>query len=154
MTIGQLANAVGTNLETVRYYERIGLMPKPDRTEGGHRAYLQEHVRHLLFIRRARELGFSIDDVQALLTISESEQRSCAEVKRIASIHLANVREKLENLSKLESILAATVAQCNDTATSACAMLDVLGAPTAPVAAQLKRGRQPVAKPKFGKLAS
>lgn len=129
ITIGQLANAAGVNLETVRYYERIGLMPAPDRTGGGHRAYEDEHVRHLAFIRRARELGFSIEDIRALLALAASGHRSCADVKQIANTHLVNVRAKLADLAKLESILAATVAQCSGTTTPTCAVLDVLDTP-------------------------
>lgn len=129
ITIGQLANAAGVNLETVRYYERIGLMPVPDRTGGGHRSYEDEHIRHLAFIRRARELGFGIEDIRALLALAASEHRSCADVKQIANTHLVNVRAKLADLAKLESILATTVAQCSDTATPTCPVLNVLDTP-------------------------
>ena len=71
LTIGRLADGAGVNLETIRYYERIGLMPKPGRTEGGHRNYASAHVRRLTFIRRARELGFAIEDIRALLDLAE-----------------------------------------------------------------------------------
>jgi DNA-binding transcriptional MerR regulator len=73
LTNGRLAEAAGVNLETVRYYERIGLMPSPDRTTGGHRAYEPEHVRRLTFIRRVRDLGFGIGDIRALLALAEPE---------------------------------------------------------------------------------
>ena len=123
-TIGQLASAVAVNLETVRYYERIGLMPRPSRTGSCHRSYDEKHVRQLSFIRRARELGFSIEDIRALLTLAAPAQRSCAEVKEIASAHLISVQAKLADLTKLESILTMTVAQCSGEAVSACPVLD------------------------------
>lgn len=130
ITIGQLANAVGVNLETVRYYERIGLMPKPDRTEGGHRAYGHEHVLRLSFIRRARALGFSIEDVRGLVTISAISDRPCADAKAIVGTHLAKVRARLAALTNLESILAATASRCGDTSAQKCPVLELLDIPT------------------------
>ena len=88
LTIGKLANSAGINLETVRYYERIGLMPEPGRTEGGHRNYATVHVRRLTFIRRARELGFAIEDIRTLLELAEPGRVSCGEVQKIAARHL------------------------------------------------------------------
>ncbi|NNM73883.1 MerR family transcriptional regulator [Enterovirga aerilata] len=126
--IGQLAQAAGINLETVRYYERIGLMPAPHRTRAGHRAYDPIHVRRLSFIRHARELGFSIDAIRALLVLSEPTQRSCAEVRDIASSHLVEVRTKLAHLSRLEGILFETVSRCSGEPTPVCPVLDMLDA--------------------------
>ena len=130
VTIGQLAKAAGVNLETVRYYERIGLMPAPARTGSGHRAYDDKHIRKLAFIRRARELGFSIDDIRTLLALAEPERASCAEVNEIASAHLAEVRAKLNDLARLEQILATTVARCSGDHAPSCPVLDMLGSPT------------------------
>lgn len=130
ITIGQLAKAAGVNLETVRYYERIGLMPAPARTESGHRAYDDKHIRKLAFIRRARELGFSIDDIRTLLTLAEPERASCAEVNEIASAHLSEVRTKLNDLARLEQILARTVARCSGNHAPSCPVLDMLGSST------------------------
>lgn len=126
ITIGQLAKAAGVNLETVRYYENIKLMPPPPRTEGGHRAYSREHVRRLAFIRRARELGFGIEDIRALLTLSSPEQNSCPEVREIASNHLGQVRAKLADLTKLEAILVETISRCTGEPTVPCPVLDIL----------------------------
>ena len=106
MTIGRLAAAAGVNLETVRYYERIELMPPPARTASGHRAYEQAHIRRLAFIRRARELGFSIEQIRALLALAEPSRASCADVREIARTHLDEVRAKLADLARLEGILA------------------------------------------------
>lgn len=125
-TIGQLAAAAGVNLETVRYYERIKLMPPPARTASGYRAYEQGHVRRLAFIRRARELGFSIEQIRALFALSESECGNCADVREIARTHLSEVRAKLADLTKLEQILAQTVAQCSSDQAPSCPVLDML----------------------------
>jgi MerR family transcriptional regulator, mercuric resistance operon regulatory protein len=126
LTSGNLAKAAGVNLETVRYYERIGLMPTPDRTEGGHRTYGRTHARRLAFIRRARELGFGIEDIRALLALAEPGHASCAEVREIAGAHLDRVRAKLADLAKLEAILAETVARCSGDPVPTCPVLDML----------------------------
>lgn len=128
LTSGQLAKAAGVNLETVRYYETIKLMPPPPRTERGHRAYDAAHVQRLTFIRRSRELGFSIDEIRALLALSAPNQGSCAEVKDIAAKHLSEVRSKLADLAKLEGILAETITRCTGEAAAPCPVLDMLDA--------------------------
>ncbi len=129
LTIGQLAAATGVNLETVRYYERINLMPSPARTASGHRAYEEAHVRRLTFIRRARDLGFSIEQIRTLLALSEPSPASCAEVRPIAQTHLGEVRAKLADLARLEGILAATIARCSADPAPSCPVLDMLGTP-------------------------
>lgn len=126
LTIGRLAEAAGVNLETVRYYERIKLMPSPARTASGHRVYEDGHVRWLMFIRRGRELGFSIEQIRALLALAEPSRASCAEVREIARTHLDEVRAKLADLLRLEGILSATIAQCSGDATPSCPVLDML----------------------------
>ncbi len=126
MTIGRLAEETGVNLETVRYYERIGLMPQPDRTAGGHRSYSKAHASRLAFIRRARELGFGLGEIRALLALTEPGHRSCAEVQAIASAHLESVRAKLADLARLEHILADTVAKCSGDPSPPCPVLDML----------------------------
>jgi MerR family mercuric resistance operon transcriptional regulator len=133
-SIGQLAAATGVNLETVRYYERIELMPSPARTASGHRAYEEGHIRRLAFIRRARELGFSIEQIRALLALAEPSRASCAEVREIAQAHLDEVRAKLADLARLESILAETVSRCSGDPAPSCPVLDMLaGSKGAPV---------------------
>lgn len=129
LTIGKLAKAAGVNLETVRYYERIRLIPPTSRTEGGHRAYEEPHVRRLTFIRRSRELGFSIEDIRALLALAEPNHTPCAEVREIAGAHLESVQAKLADLTKLERILSETIARCSGEPAAACPVLDMLGAP-------------------------
>jgi MerR family mercuric resistance operon transcriptional regulator len=129
LKIGTLAELAGVNLETIRYYERIGLLPPPGRTEGGHRAYEASHVRRLSFIHRARELGFAIAEIRNLLALAEPQRRSCAEVREIAGVHLLEVRTKLADLARLEAILSDTIAQCSGEKVPACPVLDMLGNP-------------------------
>lgn len=128
-TIGQLAAATGVNLETVRYYERIKLMPPPARTACGYRAYEEHHVRRLAFIRRARELGFSIEQIRALLALAQPSRFSCAEVGDIARAHLDDVRMKLADLVRLERILTDTISRCSAAAAPSCPVLDMLATP-------------------------
>ncbi len=129
LTIGRLAAATGVNLETVRYYERIKLMPPPARTAGGYRAYEEGHVRRLAFIRRARELGFSIEQIRTLLALSEPSRASCAEVRDIARTQLHEVRAKMADLARLEGILAETISRCSGNPAPSCPVLDMLLTP-------------------------
>jgi MerR family mercuric resistance operon transcriptional regulator len=129
LTIGQLAAAAGVNLETVRYYERIKLMPPPARTASGYRAYEEGHIRRLAFIRRARELGFSIEQIRALLALAEPSRISCAEVREIAHAHLDDVRLKLADLARLEGILGDTISRCSGDPAPPCPVLDMLARP-------------------------
>lgn len=127
LTIGKLAELARVHLETIRYYERIGLMPEPGRTPGGYRSYEDGHVRRLSFIRRSREVGFNIEEIKALLALAEPGQVSCAEVRALTMAHLDDVRTKIADLRRLESILAETVDQCSGSDTPACPVLDMLG---------------------------
>jgi MerR family transcriptional regulator, mercuric resistance operon regulatory protein len=124
-SIGELSQLTGVHIETIRYYERVKILPAPPRTEGGRRAYSWSHKRTLGFIRRARDLGFSLDEIRALLDL-EGSRGSCTEVQDIASRHLLNVRAKLADLARLEAILAETVGQCAANVTPKCPLLDIL----------------------------
>ena len=126
LTIGRLAEANGVNLETVRYYERIGLMPEPERTSGGHRLYGAAEARRLAFIRRARELGFPLENIRALLALNDAEDISCAQVRDIAGIHLDDVDRKIEDLKRLRRILAKAVDACPGEGGDGCPVLDLL----------------------------
>jgi MerR family mercuric resistance operon transcriptional regulator len=128
LTIGRLAEAAGVNLETVRYYERINLMQRPARPGRGHRVYESEHVQRLSFIRRARELGFSIEQIRTLLALAEPSRASCAEVQKFAQTHLDEVRAKLADLAKLERILAESIARCSGKVAPSCPVLEMLSA--------------------------
>lgn len=130
LAIGALARLTGVNIETIRYYEKIDLMRKPPRTRGGHRSYGPEHVERLRFIRRARALGFGIQGTRALLTLSAGAADSCTQARQIAAAHLGEVRAKLHDLAKLESVLSETIAQCDAQCcigtTPACPVLEIL----------------------------
>jgi MerR family mercuric resistance operon transcriptional regulator len=130
LSIGALSRQTGVNIETIRYYEKIELMRKAPRTHGGHRSYSQEHVERLRFIRRARALGFGIDGIRALLTLSAGRTNSCAQAREIAAAHLADIRAKREDLAKLECILSDTIAQCDarccEGIAPACPVLEIL----------------------------
>ncbi|OZA92000.1 MAG: MerR family transcriptional regulator [Azorhizobium sp. 39-67-5] len=130
LTIGNLSELTGVNIETIRYYERIKLLHAPPRTSGGRRIYCDAHARRLQFVRRARKLGFGIEAIRNLLALAEGNNSSCQDVRDIAALHLADVRTKLADLSKLENILAVTVAQCDvECCTSSapvCPVLEIL----------------------------
>ncbi len=127
-SIGELSKHSGVNIETIRYYERIKMLPPPPRTASGRRVYGPAEKRTLAFIRSSRDLGFTLEEIRALLALGGPERASCTDVHKIASAHLASVRSKLSDLIKLESILAETVAQCSDGATPDCPVLDILDA--------------------------
>jgi len=127
-SIGELSKHSGVNIETIRYYERIKMLPPPRRLANGRRVYGPAEKRTLAFVRRARDLGFTLEEIRALLALGGPARASCADVHKIASVHLENIRNKLSDLIKLESILAETVAQCSEDATPDCPMLDILDA--------------------------
>jgi MerR family mercuric resistance operon transcriptional regulator len=124
--IGDVSRLTGVNIETIRYYERIGMLPAPPRTASGRRVYGADERRILAFIRRGRELGFSLPEIRALLDLGAPGEASCGEVRDIASAHLAGVRSKIVDLLRLEAILADAVAQCTGDTAPVCPVLDVL----------------------------
>jgi len=128
LTIGRLALSAGVNLETVRYYERIELMPAPARTQGGHRCYSPEHAQRLRFIRRARELGFSIEAIHRLIALSEPTAQSCNQVRDMAQEHLDSIEAKIADLQRLRGVLRQTVADCGDGKQARCPVIEELGA--------------------------
>ena len=99
--IGDLAKATGTKIVTVRYYEQIGLLPVPSRTAGNYRTYSNEHMRRLRFIRRCRDLGFTLDQIRDLLRLSSRKDEECAEVDRITAQHLIEIEQKIADLKRL-----------------------------------------------------
>lgn len=112
MTIGALGEATGVAVETIRYYERIGLLPKPARTAAGYRVYEREHVRHLNFIRRGRELGLSLDAVRELLSLASDRLRSCARVDRLVHEHIHDLDHKIAGLQQLRGALQRLADSC------------------------------------------
>lgn len=123
---GQLARRCGVNVETIRYYEQIAILPAPDRTEGGRRSYGYEEVRRLAFIRRARELGFSLIDIRSLIDLADPDSPSCVDICAVAGNHLAQVRSKIADLRRLEHELIASMGRCGSGAAAGCGVLDAL----------------------------
>jgi MerR family mercuric resistance operon transcriptional regulator len=123
---GEIAARTGVNLETVRYYERIGLLPRPPRSEGGHRHYGEEQVRYLNFIRRGRELGFTLDEIRALLRLAKERDQSCAEARDLAVGHLKEIRAKIADLRAMEKVLREMVARCADGTLPECPLIEAL----------------------------
>jgi MerR family mercuric resistance operon transcriptional regulator len=123
---GELAKLSGVPFENIRYFETIGLIPPPRRAANGRRVFADIHHRKLVFIRRARELGFSQEEVRALLQLSDGTPSLCAEVKALADTHLASVRNRLAALRKMEELLADVSSRCGTGSTAACPIIDVL----------------------------
>ena len=126
LTIGGLSERAGVNIETIRYYERSGLMPDPPRTEGGHRLYRHAHLKRLVFIRRSRELGFSLEEIRVLLGLVDGGDYTCGEVKVLTDIHLVAVRRKIADLRKLEKTLKSISSRCEGGTVPECPIIDAL----------------------------
>jgi MerR family transcriptional regulator, mercuric resistance operon regulatory protein len=124
--IGALSVRAGVHTETVRYYERIGIMPKPPRTEGGHRIYDADHLKRLTFIRRARGLGFSLEEVRGLLKLVDGGGLTCGEVQGMTLAHAADIRRKIDDLVRMERMLSEMAAQCEGGDVPQCPALDAL----------------------------
>jgi MerR family mercuric resistance operon transcriptional regulator len=124
--IGALSAETGVHIETIRYYERIGIMPAPPRTEGRQRVYGEDHLKRLTFIRRSRELGFSLDEIRALLGLAGGGALTCAEVRAMAHAHIAGIRQKVKDLKKLERVLTDLAARCHGKKVPDCPILDAL----------------------------
>lgn len=124
--IGTLSAATGVNIETIRYYEKIGLISAPPRTEGRQRVYDSVHLKRLTFIRRGRELGFSLDQVRELLGLVREHDLTCAEAKKMTDAHVADIRRKVKDLRKLERVLTELSAQCHGKEVPDCPILDAI----------------------------
>jgi MerR family mercuric resistance operon transcriptional regulator len=126
LPIGEISKQSGVNVETIRYYERVKMLGPPPRTASGRRIYHSTDLRILVFIRRSRGLGFSLNQIRALLRLGGPEKASCREVREIAAHHLEDIRAKLSDLKKLERLLAKTVAQCSGRTAPDCPVLNIL----------------------------
>jgi MerR family transcriptional regulator, mercuric resistance operon regulatory protein len=125
--IGEFARRSGCNVETVRYYERIGLIPEPARTGGGYRLYETADVQRLMFARRARELGFTLEEVRSLMGLSTHNARTaCAEVRELAANRLAQVRAKIADLQVIEGLLAQAVQRYDENEIPGCPIIKAL----------------------------
>ncbi|MFP6728016.1 MAG: helix-turn-helix domain-containing protein [Alphaproteobacteria bacterium] len=122
----ELARLTGCNLETIRYYEKIGLMPDPPRTAARYRVYDEDHLSRLQFILRARELGFTIEEIRGFLELVGEGDQTCAEIKERTERHLTDVRAKIADLKRIEKILASTAAQCSGDDVPECPVLEAL----------------------------
>lgn len=127
--ISTLSRKSGVTIETIRYYERVGLLPKPARTSGNYRLYEDIDANRLSFVRRSRDLGFSLDDIKRLLDLAEQKSRSCRRVNEIAAEHLADIRGKLLDLKRMERVLASLVKSCSQGSLPDCPLLETLARP-------------------------
>ncbi|MZR13780.1 MerR family DNA-binding protein [Maritimibacter sp. DP07] len=126
LSIGMLAKRTGTNVQTIRYYEQIGLMPEPDRSAGGQRRYGDEGLDRLAFIRHARQLGFSLDAIRELLDLSDTPERSCAQVDAVAQRQLREVEARIARLEALRLELKRMINECSVDRVADCRILEVL----------------------------
>jgi DNA-binding transcriptional MerR regulator len=125
-SIGALAEATATKVETVRYYERIGLLPEPGRTAGNYRAYSDDHLARLSFVRRARDLGFTLDQVRALLGLADRKDQDCYAVDAMARDHLADIDRKIADLKALRRELNDLLGQCQRRKIADCRIIGAL----------------------------
>ncbi len=126
MRIGTLAAACNCPAETIRYYEKIGLLPKPLRTANGYRSYDERHQKWLQFVLRSRALGFTQDEVRRLSNIADQSQPVCADVHQLLVEHIVDVRKKLLDLRRMEKALARLKAKCQDGTLNDCPVIDEL----------------------------
>jgi DNA-binding transcriptional MerR regulator len=126
MPIGELAQRTAVKVPTIRFYEQIGLLAEPPRTESGQRRYGSDQVDRLNFIRHARELGFEIDDIRELLAMSAEQQGSCHQVDSIARAHMAEVDRRIASLQALRGELARMIDECGHGRICDCQIIDAL----------------------------
>jgi MerR family mercuric resistance operon transcriptional regulator len=130
--IGELSERTGVNTETIRYYERIGLLSPPPRSAGRHRLYSEDHVQRLSFIRRSRELGFTLDDIRALAALVDQGGFDCGIARDIAIRHLSDVRGKIASLRRLERALKSMADACHPGDQSSCPIITALSSGPSP----------------------
>jgi MerR family mercuric resistance operon transcriptional regulator len=132
IAIGELSRRTQCNIETIRYYERIGLLPQPRRTKGRSRRYDNDDVARLRFIRRARQLGFTLGDVRALVRLAEAgDGHVCAEARKLLTPHVADIRAKIADLREMERVLSAALCECEAGRQPRCPLIEVLSRETA-----------------------
>jgi MerR family mercuric resistance operon transcriptional regulator len=126
LAIGDLSHRTGCNVETIRYYERIGLLPPPRRSASRYRRYDADDVRRLAFVRRARQLGFTLDEVRALLRLAGAGEGACADAQALAATHLKDVRAKIADLRAMQRVLASVIRECDAGEHAGCPLIDAL----------------------------
>lgn len=144
LSIGQLGKVTGTVVETIRYYEKIGLLPKPPRTAGNYRNYGPADVSRLSFIRRARDLGFGLGQVRTLVALADDRNRPCEQVDSLARAQLEQVEQKIADLHALRKELSSLISQCRRGTIADCRILEALAprsiSATSGLAAEQARG--------------
>jgi len=129
LSIGELSLRTGVNIETIRYYERIKMMPAPPRTASGRRVYGPAATRSLAFIRHPRALGFTLEQIRALFALSADDGKNpCADVRQLAASHLADIRAKIADLRAMASVLSDAVRRCDAGELPGCPLIDALSA--------------------------
>ncbi len=123
-TIGVLARKTGCNIETIRYYEKAGMIPHPARSKGGHRLYGTGHLKRLAFVMKARVLGFTLSEVKALLQLVDERDPPCAVVRELAAAHLTDVQAKLADLKAMEAVLSEMVVSCDRGKSTECPLIE------------------------------
>lgn len=126
LTIGALSQQSGVHVVTIRYYERVGLMPTPKRGHGSYRLYEPDHLRRLNFVRRGRELGFSLEELREMLKLVDSRNYTCAEVHSRAVRHTADIRRKIADLRRLQRAMDEMVADCPQDDSPDCPIIEAL----------------------------
>ena len=129
MRIGELAKATGTKAETIRYYEREGILPAADRTDSNYRDYSDGHLATLIFVRRARALGFTMAQVRELLALSDHEDKPCRDVDQLVQRQLGEVARKIADLTALRSQLSALIDSCKGGTVGDCRIIEALAPP-------------------------
>lgn len=127
--IGALSRRTDCKIETIRYYERQGLLPEPPRSVGGHRLYKEDHLKRLTFIRRCRNLGFTMAQIRQLLGLVDEHQYSCQDIKTLTMDHVEEIREKIDHLKRLEQALLQMAAECSGESIPSCPVIDALYQP-------------------------
>ncbi|NPD21536.1 MerR family transcriptional regulator [Alterinioella nitratireducens] len=126
LTIGTLARRTGTKVQTIRYYEQIGLLPEPGRTAGGQRRYSEDELDRLAFVRHSRQLGFPLDAIRELLELADYPHKPCTAADKIAQRQLQQVEQRIARLEALRAELERMVHECNGSNTADCRVLEVL----------------------------
>jgi MerR family mercuric resistance operon transcriptional regulator len=126
LSIGELSKQSGVNIETIRYYEKIGVMPAPGRSTSGYRVYDADHLKRLSFVRRSRQLGFSLDEIRGLLRLVDGDAYTCAQVRKLTLEHVAEIRRKIADLKRLKQVMEEMAAQCSGERAPECPIIDAL----------------------------
>ena len=126
MGIGEMSRQTGVGIETIRYFEKIGMMPAPGRSEGGNRQYTNDHLQRLFFINRSRQIGFSQSEIKTLLSMVDAKDVTCAEVHSITVEHIRDIKQKIRDLRKLEKVLTQMANECSRGDIPECPIIETL----------------------------